>query len=198
MLMTVYYPLMRYYYPQANGNWDGAIIHSIMAIGIFTDNRKIFDNAVDHFLHAPFNGSLFKYIYPSGQCQETMRDQAHVQLGLGEFAGAAQIAFTQGVDFFSIANNRIALGYEYTAGFLLGRKPHSYGTISERAKDLRDDYEYVYRHYTSVGVPVPFTKRASRSILTSIRAPVVKAKTITSGQCQETMRDQAHVQWLCP
>ncbi|MBA2761239.1 MAG: right-handed parallel beta-helix repeat-containing protein [Segetibacter sp.] len=187
MLMTVYYPLMRYYYPQANGNWDGAIIHSIMAIAIFTDNRKMFNNAVDHFLHAPFNGSLFKYIYPNGQCQETMRDQAHVQLGLGEFAGAAQIAFTQGVDLFSIANNRIALGYEYTAGFLLGSKPHSYGIISERAKDLRDDYENVYRHYTSHGVDMPYTKRAAdsvrpkagRSILTSVRVRVAGAKAIT-------------------
>jgi hypothetical protein len=120
MLMSVYYPLMRFYYPQANGNWDGAIIHSIMAIAIFTDNRKMFDNAVDHFLHAPVNGSIFKYIYPDGQCQETMRDQGHVQLGLGEFAGAAQVAFTQGTDLFSTGNNRIALGYEYTAGFLLG------------------------------------------------------------------------------
>ncbi|HET9277397.1 MAG TPA: right-handed parallel beta-helix repeat-containing protein [Flavitalea sp.] len=177
MLMTVYYPLMRFYYPQANGNWDGAIIHSILAIAIFTDNRKMFDNAVDHYLHAPVNGSIFKYVYPSGQCQETMRDQAHVQLGLGEFAGAAQIAFTQGVDFFSIADNRLGLGYEYTARFLLGEKPHSYGRISERALALRDDYEYVYRHYTAIGVEVPFTKRAadsvrpkaSRSILSSVR-----------------------------
>jgi parallel beta-helix repeat protein len=182
MMMTVYYPLMRYYYPQANGNWDGAIIHSIMAIAIFTDNRKMFDNAVDHFLHGPVNGSIFKYIYPSGQCQETMRDQGHVQLGLGEFAGAAQIAYTQGVDLFSIGNNRIALGYEYTAKFLLGEKPQSYGTISERAKNLRDDYEYVYRHYTAHGVQLPYTKiaadsvrpKASRSVLTALRAPAGK------------------------
>jgi parallel beta-helix repeat protein len=184
MLMTVYYPLMRFYYPQANGNWDGAIIHSILAIAIFTDNRKMFDNAVDHYLHAPVNGSIFKYVYPSGQCQETMRDQAHVQLGLGEFAGAAQIAFTQGVDFFSIADNRLGLGYEYTAGFLLGKKPHSYGRISERALALRDDYEYVYRHYTALGVEVPFTKRAAdsvrpkanRSILSSVRESYGGAK----------------------
>jgi parallel beta-helix repeat protein len=180
MLMTVYYPLMRFYYPQANGNWDGAIIHSIMAIAIFTDNRKMFDNAVDHFLHAPVNGSIFKYIFPGGQCQETIRDQAHVQLGLGEFAGAAQVAWTQGADLFSIGNNRIASGYEYTAGFLLGEKPHSYGIISERAKNLRDDYEYVYRQYTAMGVNVPYTKKAadsvrskaSRSVLSSVREPV--------------------------
>lgn len=180
MLMTVYYPLMRYYFPQANGNWDGAIIHSIIAIAIFTDNRKMFNNAVDHFLHAPMNGSIFKYIYPSGQCQESMRDQGHVQLGLGEFAGAARVAFTQGIDLFSLGNNRIALGYEYTAGFLLGQKTQCYGIISQRGKIFRDDYEYVYRHYTSHGVDMPNTKRAAdsvrdkatRSVLTAFRAPV--------------------------
>jgi parallel beta-helix repeat protein len=179
MLMTVYYPLLRYYYPQANGNWDGAIIHTILAIAIFTDNREMFNNAVDHFLHSPVNGSLFKYIYPNGQCQESLRDQGHVQLGLGEFAGAAQVAFTQGVDFFAAGNNRLALGYEYTAGFLFGQKTNCYGPISERAKNLRDDYEVVYQHYSRKGVAIPFTTRAadsmrskaSRSVLTAMRAP---------------------------
>ncbi|SEW31799.1 right-handed parallel beta-helix repeat-containing protein [Chitinophaga arvensicola] len=186
MLMTVYYPLMRYYFPQANGNWDGAIIHSIIAIAVFTDNREMFNNAVDHFLHAPVNGSLFKYIYPNGQCQESRRDQGHVQLGLGEFAGAAQIAYTQGTDLFSIANNRIALGYEYTAGYLLGDTPYCYGgEISTRVMGLRDDYEYVYRHYAAQGIYLPKTTRAAdsvrgkatRSILTSMRLP---AKGITT------------------
>jgi hypothetical protein len=185
MLMTVYYPLLRYYYPQANGNWDGAIIHSIMAIGIFTDNRPMFSNAVNHFLHGPVNGSIFKYIFPSGQCQESTRDQAHVQLGLGEFAGAAHIAFSQGTDLFSIGGNRLALGYEYTAQFLLGEKPQCYGPISERAKGIRDDYEFVYQHYESQGVSMPFTKRAldsarvkaSVSVLTAARAPGAKIRS---------------------
>lgn len=179
MLMTVYYPLIRFYFPQANGNWDGAIIHAILAIAIFTDNSAMFNNAIDHFLHAPVNGSIFKYIYPSGQCQESRRDQGHVQLGLGEFTGAARVAYTQGVDLFSIGNNRIALGYEYTAGFLLGKTPQCYGVISERAKKFRDDYEYVFRHYTSMGVEMPNTQqaadsaraKASRSVLTAFRAP---------------------------
>lgn len=185
MLMTVYYPLFRFYYPQANGNWDGAIIHSILAIAIFTDNREIFDNAINHFYHSPVNGSIFKYIYPSGQCQESMRDQAHVQLGLGEFAGAAKVAFTQGVDLFSAANNRIGLGYEYTARFLMGKTPHCYGKISERAKNLRDDYEYVFRHYAAQGIELPYTKmaadsvrpKANRSVLTAFRAPTGKPVT---------------------
>jgi hypothetical protein len=181
-LGALYYPLIRYYYPQANGNWDGAIIHSILAIGIFTDNREMFNNAIDHFLHGSVNGSIFKYIYPSGQCQESPRDQGHVQLGLGEFSSAARIAYTQGVDLFSIADNRIAPGYEYTAGFLLGKTPQCYGIISERAKNIRDDYEYVYRHYTSKGINMPNTKiaadsargRSARNTLTAFRAPSVE------------------------
>ncbi len=183
MLMDVYYPLLRYYYPQANGNWDGAIIHSILAMAIFTDNRAMFNNAIDHYLHAPVNGSVFKYVYPSGQCQESTRDQGHVQLGLGEFAGAAQVAFTQGVDLFAAGDNRLGLGYEYTAQFVLGGKPHCYGVISERVKELRDDYEAVYRHYAAQGIELPYTKqaadnirpKASRSVLTSLRAPTGKA-----------------------
>lgn len=179
MLMTVYYPLMRPYFPQANGNWDGAIIHSLIAIAIFTDNRPLFNNAVDHFKHAPVNGSIFKYIYPNGQCQESPRDQGHVQLGIGEFTGAAQVAYTQGVDLFTIADYRIALGFEYTARFLLGETPYCYCTMSERAKVLRDDYEYVYRHYSAQGLDLPYTKRAadsvrpraSRSVLAAVRAP---------------------------
>ncbi len=185
MLMTVYYPLIRFYYPQANGNWDGAIIHTILAIAIFTDNREMFDNALDHFYHSPVNGSIFKYIYPSGQCQESMRDQGHVQLGIGEFAGAAKVAYTQGVDLFSIADNRIGLGYEYTAQYLLGKTPHCYGKISDRAKNLRDDYEYVYRHYAAQGIDLPYTKmaadsvrsKAGRSVLTAFRAPAGKVIT---------------------
>ncbi len=185
MLMTTYYPLIRYYFPEANGNWDGAIIHSIIAIGIFTDNRAIFDNAINHFLYAPVNGSIFKYIFPSGQCQETMRDQAHVQLGLGEFAGAAHIAYTQGVDLFSVGNNRLALGYEFTAKFLLGESPHSYGRISPRAMKIRDDYEYVFQHYTAQGIALPYTKiaadsaraKASISVLTAARSPKASTKT---------------------
>ena len=180
MMMTVYYPLLRYYFSEANGNWDGAIMQTVMAIGVYLDNREIFQNAVDHFLYAPVNGSVFKYIYPSGQCQESTRDQDHVQLGLCEFAGVARIAFSQGVDLFSIGDNRIALGFEYTAQFLLGNKPHCYGTISEQRMALRGDYESVYQHYAMYGVDVPYTKivadslraKVDRGILTAYRAPL--------------------------
>lgn len=178
MLMTAYYPVLRYYFPTANGNWNGMIIQTLMAIGIYTDNRALFNEALDNFLHASVNGSLFKYLYPNGQCQETPRDQGHVQLGIGQFAGAAQIAYTQGIDLFSIANHRMALGFEYSASILMGQRPQCYGIISERAIELRDDFEYVYRHYAAKGMELPWTRmcadsirrKAFRAVLTSVRA----------------------------
>lgn len=187
MLMTVYYPLLRFYFPTANGNWNGGIIQTILSISIFMDNRTMFNNAVDNFLHSTANGSVFKYIYPNGQCQESPRDQGHVQMGLGLFAGAAQIAFTQGVDFFTLGQNRIAKGFEFTASYMLGKEPHCYCTISpSKRESLKNDYEYVYRHYRSIGVPVPWTRKVadsirplqSRSVLTSVRANETMAKSI--------------------
>lgn len=178
MLMTVYYPLLRYYFPTANGNWDAAICHSLLSISIFTDNRALFNNTIDHLLHAPVNGSIFKYIYPNGECEESGRDQGHVQLGLGEFAGAAQVAYTQGVDLFSIGDDRIGRGYEYTTGYILGHTPYCYCEISPRAMHLGGDFEYVYRHYLAHGVVLPFVSKAADSMrsktprraLTAVRA----------------------------
>lgn len=190
MLMTVYFPLIRFYSSESNGNWDGAMLYTLMSIAVFTDNRPLFDNTIGHFLHAPVNGSLFKYIYPNGQCQESTRDQAHVQMGIGFFVGAARIAYSQGVDLFSIANNRIALGHEYTAQFILGKTPPCYGIIAERDKrfNTRYDYEYVYRHYSEMGIPIPNIKQAADSvrnqsvtnILTAFRAPGTIKKALTT------------------
>ena len=69
--------------PYANGNW-GAIVNRLrMACGIFLDDKALYKEAVDYFLHANDNGSLPNYVSATGQCQETGRDQGHAQLGLG-------------------------------------------------------------------------------------------------------------------
>lgn len=187
MLLETYYPLLRFYFSEANGNWDGVIARALLSIAVFMDNQPLFDGAIDHFIHGPANGSLFKYIYPSGQCQETTRDLAHVQMGLCEFAGAARIAYTQGVDLFSLGDNRLALGFEYTMDIMFGGKPQSYGVISTRALDSRrDDYECVYQHFTAKGVNMPLTGKmcesvrdnAGRGVLIAFRDEYQKSKVI--------------------
>ena len=181
-LITVFYPLLRHYFPDANGNWDGYIIRAILSIGIFTDNQALFDNAIAHFLYAPINGSLFKYVYPSGQCQESTRDHGHIQMGLGAFANVAQIAFTQGVDLFSLGDNRLAAGIEYESAVLLGDPVFCYGKMTERAPGFKDsslNYVYVRDHYARLGVELPGVERvlatelepSAWNVLTAVRVP---------------------------
>lgn len=182
MMLTVYYPTVKDFFTEANGNWDAAIINTLLCIGVFTDNREIFNAAVERFYRGPGNSGITKYVYPNGQIQETTRDWGHVQLGIGEFAKAAAVAWTQGVDFYGAANNRLALGYEYTAKFMLGGEIPVYGVLSYREKDrFRDIYESIYHHYHEVkGLEMPFTKRvmeehtrkdSAMDALMGIRAP---------------------------
>ena len=163
MLRTAYYPLIENFFPEANGNWDAALMNTMLCVGIFCDDRGIFDRAVNHFLRGPGNSGITKYIYPSGQCQENTRDQSHTQLGLGELATGCQVAWNQGVDLFGAADNRLALGFEYTAKYMLGEDVQCYGTISRNGRGrFRDIYGPVYRHYTEhKGIDMPYTKRAA-------------------------------------
>jgi len=161
VMLTVFYPYIKDFFTAANGNWDAAMINTMLGIGIFTDRPDLFKRAVDRYFWGPNNGGITKYIYPNGQIQETTRDWPHVQLGLGEFAKAAQIAWTQGVDFYAVADNRLALGFEYTAKFMLGEEVPVYGDISQRGRgQFRDIYESIYAHYSKVKkVNMPYTEK---------------------------------------
>jgi parallel beta-helix repeat protein len=101
-------------------------------------------------------------VYPSGQCEENARDQGHTQLGLGYFAKAARVAWSQGVDLWGAADNRLALGFEYTAKYMLGADPPAYGVISPQGRGrFSDIYELVYQHYHFIrGLELPYTARA--------------------------------------
>ena len=187
LMMSVYYPTIRYYFSEANGNWDGAIMHTLMAIAVFTDNRDLFDNAVYHYLHARANGSLMKYIYPNGQCQETGRDQGHVQMGLYEFSGAARIAYTQGIDLFSAADYRLALGLEYSAKFITGGSVFAYGVPSERERfKYRSGFEYCLDHFTAKGISMPNLRElCRRTVLNNAASALWKLTAFRAEFCNK-------------
>ncbi len=180
LVMSVFYPTIKDFFTEANGNWDASIIHTIFCIGVFMDDHEIFNRGVDRFYHGVGNSSITKYIYPTGQCQETTRDWDHVQLGIGEFAKAAQVAWTQGLDLYSAADDRLALGFEYTSKFMLGGDIPVFGVLSQRRKDkFKDVYESIYNHYQTVkGIKMPHTEEvinkrtrpeSSTGVLTALR-----------------------------
>jgi hypothetical protein len=60
MLLTVYYPLIKDFFPTANGNWDAAMMDTMLCIGVFCDDHAMFDRAIEHFQRGSGNGGITK------------------------------------------------------------------------------------------------------------------------------------------
>ena len=159
--------------PYANGNWGAIVNRCRMACGIFLEDSILYRAAIDYFLYANDNGSLPKYVGETGQCQETGRDQGHVQLGLEALAQTCEMAWQQGDDLWGALDDRLMKGFEYAARYNLGHEvpfetwtdctglyndwttPGSMG----RGK-VWDIYELPYNHYVKrKGLKMPYTQR---------------------------------------
>lgn len=164
MLTRVLIPLLAPFFPEANGNWDGAIVFTVLAIAIYLDDHALFNHATHHLLYGSTNAGILKYVWPSGQCEESTRDQGHVQLGLGYFSYAALVAWNQGVDIFGVGNNRLALGFEYTSKYMLDEEVPYFGVISPRSRGkFSDFYEAAFQHYRfDKKIEMPYTARAAQ------------------------------------
>lgn len=171
MLLNVHYPVIKDFFDWANGNWDASMIQTMLSIGVFLDNEAIFQRAVKYFLEGKGNGSILNYFNNFGQCQESGRDQSHVQMGIGFLGTACEIAWKQGVDLYGAYDNRLALGFEYTAKYNLGYdvpfEPYSsidgrykHASISKRGRGrFRPIYERAYHHYHArMGLEMPYTR----------------------------------------
>ncbi len=176
MLRRTMLPMMEQFEadsPYANGNW-GAIVNRLrMACAICLKDSMLYRASVDYFMDANDNGSLPRYISETGQCQETGRDQQHVQLGLGALCDLCEMAWEQGDDLYGALDNRLLKGLEYTAKYNLG-----YDVPFETWHDctglycnwtepgtmgrgrIRDIYRKAYQHYVGRrGQQMPYTKR---------------------------------------
>lgn len=169
----------------ANGNWDGAAIVSLEAIGVLTDSKPIFDRAMSMYKSPFINGSIENYVTDWGQTQESARDQAHAQLGLGLMGDIARIAESQGVDLWSLHNNKLANAFNWVAQYnlfggegelraepvqnIFGRTDNgAYWTTLDQQSILRGQlrpiYENAFAHYSQVpGVDVTWMARAAEA-----------------------------------
>ncbi|MFJ5364766.1 alginate lyase family protein [Pectobacterium punjabense] len=187
MMTNVFYPLTKTYGQVnggwANGNWDAADTVFNLSLGVWLNDFAIYDNAVTYFKQGEGNGSVIHYVQnENGQLQESGRDQAHAQGGLGLLVMAAQIGYNQrqyhtnGADMVSYPNNTYPLvkAAEYTAKYNLGYtvpytpipgkgytladmgKGHSWTpglTISPRFRgEFRPIYRSILNLFTAAGV----------------------------------------------
>lgn len=105
-------------------NWDLCNIASLMAIGIFNDNRTMYDYAVNYFKdglpgqpEVVANGALPYFSIANFteegtgktlmQMQESGRDQAHALLCISLLGVIGQQGWNQGVDLFMVYGHQI-------------------------------------------------------------------------------------------
>lgn len=174
MIMNIWFPLLKDFMPGYNGNWDAAIAQTLICIGIFMDRQDIFDLAYNQILKGESNGAIDNYFNDWGQCQESGRDQGHTQMGLGFINTVCEIAWKQGRDLYAAYDNRLALGYEYTAKYLLGEDVKYVKYKTFQGKEVFGDsisavgrgkfspiYERAYHHYHDrMKMDLPYTKMA--------------------------------------
>lgn len=177
MIRRVMFPMMDKFEadsPYANGNW-GAIVNRLrMACGIYLQDKALYQASIDYFFHANDNGSLPNYISETGQCQESGRDQAHVQLGIEAMSHICEMAWEQGDDLWGTLDNRVMKGFEYAARYNLGYDvPFTtwtdctglYNDWTEPGQMSRGKlwniYQLPYDHYVGrKGLSMPYTKMA--------------------------------------
>jgi hypothetical protein len=174
----VIYPVIKDFAPFANGNWDAAAIKTMMAIAVFCNDRPMFERALHYYVSGQGNGRLTYYVInEEGQIQESGRDQAHTQLGIGLLAECCAIAWNQGLNLYAYEDNRLLKGFEYVAKFNLGNEvsftewldrtgKYHHTKISQQSRgDLRAVYEQVYNHYVKqMGLSAPFTQQAAEKL----------------------------------
>lgn len=156
MFRDVFYELIKDWKRGRAGNWDTAITKMHLAVGVFLDDKAIFDRAVAFYNSTTenSNGTLAVNIYDTGQNFESARDQTHAQFGIGGLAEACEVAWKQGVDLYGSMDNRLLKGFEYTAKYNLGNddvpfQGNAYGSsISATGRgSFQPIYEMVYNHY---------------------------------------------------
>ncbi|NVI03167.1 cell wall anchor protein [Paraburkholderia sp. JPY454] len=170
MMLTVFYTMNHDFLTRHNGtkvdhywaNWDLANMASMLAIGVLTDRRDIYAEAVEYFKHGAGNGSIEHLVwklYPNGlgQVQESGRDQGHTMLDFALAGAFCQMAWNQGDDLFGYDDNRLLKGAEYAAQYNLGHDmPYTLysdslatqPSISPGSRgDMRPIWELLYNHY---------------------------------------------------
>lgn len=178
MFKSVIYPVVKDFALFANGNWDTAAEKTMIAMGVFCNDRAMFERGLRYYVDGAGDGRLTHYIInEDGQCQESGRDQQHDQLGLAHLGDCSEIAWHQGLNLYTYADNRLLKGFEYTAKYNLGEDvpftetldrtgKYHHTVISTQSRGrLRAVYEQIYNHYVNrMGIPAPYTQRAAEKI----------------------------------
>lgn len=150
-----------------NGNKELAMSEALMAIGVFNDDRGLFDAGVKMWRgrtpayiyltsdgptpilppngEMPFWGNKGKSTpFVDGLLQESMRDPHHANMAFASMVNAAEIALEQGLDLYAEQGKRIMAAMEFQAQFL---KPNNATPPANLTFNLEPTWEIAYNHF---------------------------------------------------
>lgn len=194
LMLNIFYPMNHDFLTNHNGtnngrriqnywaNWDLCNIASMLAIGIYTDRVDIYNEAVSYYMNGEGNGSLLNampYAYGNGlaQWQEAGRDQGHTTLGISLCGSINEMAWSQGMDFYGMADNRLLKAAEYIAKYnnwdddvpfstythfnsATGHPETNTGVSGASRGHRRPCYTVIYNHYVNRrGLEAPELKK---------------------------------------
>lgn len=175
MLVTQYVPSLTEGSDE-NGNKELAMSEGLIEIGVFNDDRALFDAGVQLWRgrapayiylasdgpkpvlppsgEMPFWGNKGKTTpYVDGLLQESMRDPHHANMGFASIVNAAETARQQGLDLYAEQGKRIMAAMEYQAQFL---PPNNTPPPPHLTFALEPTWEIAYNHFHQrLGLALP-------------------------------------------
>lgn len=174
--------LMKQYVPSLingsdeNGNKELAMSEALINIGVFNNDRALFDAGVKMWRgrapayiylasdgtspvlppsgKRPFWGNKGKTTpFVNGLLQESMRDAHHANMGFSSMVNAAETARQQGLDLYAEQGARMTAAMEFQAQFL---PPNNRPAPEFLAFSLQPTWEIAYNHFHNrLGIALP-------------------------------------------
>jgi hypothetical protein len=159
-----------------NGNKELTIAEALINIGVFNDNRVVFDwgvkiwrGRVPAYIYLKSDGPKpieppgcgpaiwgnkgFTPALVEGLLQETARDSNHANLALSGLVDAAETARQQGLDLYGEQGKRIMAAMEFQAQYL---PPNSVKPPENLEFNLHPTWEIAYNHFHDrLGMTLP-------------------------------------------
>lgn len=181
MLRTAILPMVRNGSSE-NGNWEISMNEGLIGIGVFTNDRAIFDAGVQHwrertpavfYIHSDgdhpvasprgntyWNGQKVFDASVDGIQQETCRDFNHAQYSIAGTLDAAETARIQGIDLFREQAPRLTAAMEFNSRYLLGQ-PAPVSVCGGYIRLARNaTYEIGYNEFHNrLGMDLPLTRK---------------------------------------
>lgn len=186
-LLTQYLPDIQRMGPCPGGNWHASAIEARMNIGVFTDRRDLYDEAV-----ADWKKRLPTYVYATGDgptprprpgcstpldtlwfgqttmaaglAEETCRDLEHTAYGLAAYLNAAETDRLQGGSLFAEGEQRLVSAMEFHTDMVARVELPSWLCKGKLVSTMNGTLDLGHAHYSGrMGIALPHTTAWLRS-----------------------------------